>query len=160
MFDLKFIAKAIDLPTSGSADKTSVMISGKLREIGRDPRNVRVMVRRDLNNRESLSLVDVDGVFVDVGTLGGGGAGDGEVDGHHDEESDSISSERGSPTLDERTELKHHRAETNIGPPGTSAAEKSVPPDRTQQKTVIFPPSGCRQTQKCSDLSPIVFLCV
>ena len=56
--------------------------------MGRDPRNVQVVVRRGPGAQESLSLVDVDGVFVDAGVLeeaGNGGTGEGEVDGHHDE---------------------------------------------------------------------------
>ena len=82
--ELKFIAKAIDLPTSGSVDETHIMISGKLKQMGRDPHNVQVVIRRDPYSQESLLLVNVDGIFVDAGVLeeaGRGGTSDGGVDG-------------------------------------------------------------------------------
>ena len=81
--------------------------------MGQDPRNVQAVVRRDPHGRESLLLMDVDGVFVDAGPLGEperSGAGNGEVDGYHEEGSD-LSSERGSPTFPGRTELVRQRAE-------------------------------------------------
>ena len=53
---LKAIAKAVGLPTTGSADETRVMIDGKLEEMGRDPRNVQVIVASDPRGRETLSL--------------------------------------------------------------------------------------------------------
>ena len=109
---LRFVAKAIDLPTSGSVDETRAMISGKLEQMGRDPRNVQVVVRRDPSGQESLLLVDMDGAFIDAGVMeetARGGAGDRGTE-RRDEESDSTSSDRGSPTLDERAELRAENA--------------------------------------------------
>ena len=65
---LMCIAKAMGLPTSGATDATRVMIDGKITEMGRDPRNVQVTVRTHPHGQETLSLRDVDGVFVDAGT--------------------------------------------------------------------------------------------
>ena len=71
------------------------MIDGKLTEMDRDPRNVQVVLERDGSGRETLSLKDMDGVFVDAGGLeepeevgtGGVGRGDG-CGGSESEESD------------------------------------------------------------------------
>ena len=109
---LRFVAKAIDLPTSGSVDETRAMISGKLEQMGRDPRNVQIVVRRDPSGQESLLLVDMDGAFIDAGVMeetGRSSACDRGAD-RRDEESDSTSSDRGSPTLDERAELRTENA--------------------------------------------------
>ena len=48
---LKSIAKAIGLPTTGSVDETRVMIDGKLEEMGRDSRNVQVILTKDSGPR-------------------------------------------------------------------------------------------------------------
>ena len=44
------------------------MIDGKLEEMGRDSRNVQVILKRDDRGKETLSLKDVDGVLVNVAT--------------------------------------------------------------------------------------------
>ena len=85
---LRFVAKAIDLPTSGSVDETRTMISGKLEQMGRDPRNVQIVVRRYPSGQESLLLVDMDGAFIDAGVMeetGRSGAGDRGADGRDEE---------------------------------------------------------------------------
>ena len=95
------------------------MIDGKLTEMDRDPRNVQVVVARDGNGRETLSLKDVDGVFVDAGGLeepeevgtGGVGRGNGRG-GSESEESDPTPSERGgSPAAGELDDLRTQNAE-------------------------------------------------
>ena len=103
---------AIDLPTSGSVDETRAMISGKLEQMGRDPRNVQIVVRRDPSGQESLLLVDMDGAFIDTGVMEetGRSSACGRGADRRDEESDSTSSDRGSPTLDERAELRAENA--------------------------------------------------
>ena len=109
---LRFVAKAIDLPMSGSVDETRAMISGKLEQMGRDPRNVQIVVRRDPSGQESLLLVDMDGTFIDAGVMeetGRSSACDRGAD-RRDKESDSTSSDRGSPTLDECAELRTENA--------------------------------------------------
>lgn len=94
---LKAIARAIGLPSSGAPDETRVMIDGKLAEMGRDPRNVQVIVTRDTHGRETLALRDVDGEFVDVGALEEEGVRTSDDGGGEGEESDSTTSERSSP---------------------------------------------------------------
>ena len=81
---LRSIAKVIGLPTAGTAEETRVMIDGRLTEMGRDPRNVQVVVRSGPHG-ETLSLRDVEGTFVDATIAlkdsdGGGayGSGNGE----------------------------------------------------------------------------------
>ena len=83
---LRSIAKAIGLPTADTAEETHVIIDGRLTEMGRDPRNVQVVVRSGPHG-ETLSLRDVEGTFVDAtvaledsdgGGADGGSGGDGE----------------------------------------------------------------------------------
>jgi cell division protein FtsB len=96
------------------------MIDGKLTEMGRDPRNIQVIVARDPRGRETLSLRDVGGVFVDVGTPEaldeggtGGGGGDGDRLGEAErEEPETVSSERSSPQATE--ELDDLRAQNTV----------------------------------------------
>lgn len=45
--EFKSIAKAVGLPMTGIVNETCVMIDGKLKEMGLDPRNVQVTVVRD-----------------------------------------------------------------------------------------------------------------
>ena len=71
------------------------MIDGKLEEMGRDPRNVQVIVASDPRGRETLSLRDVDGEFVRVGAVEeqeGVATGGGDR-----EESESTTSEQSIP---------------------------------------------------------------
>ena len=116
---LKSIAKALGLPTTGTVDETRVMIDGKLTEMDQDPRNVQVVLERDGSGRETLSLKDMDGVFVDAGGLeepeevgtGGVGRGDGRG-GSESEKSDPTPSERGSPpAAGELDDLRTQNAE-------------------------------------------------
>ena len=65
---LKCIARAFGLPTKAAAEETRVIVEGKLAEMGRDPRNVLVVVATDSSGRETLTLRDVSGVFVDAGS--------------------------------------------------------------------------------------------
>ena len=113
------IAKAIGLPTKGTSDETRVMIDGKLAEMGRDSHNVQVIMARDPRGQETLTLRDVDGVFVDTGAPeeggpgndGGDGRGDGRSKGER-ERSDSRSSEHSSQRTDE--ELEDLRAQNAV----------------------------------------------
>ena len=108
---LKAVAKAVGLPVTGSADETRVMIDGKLEEMGRDSRNVQVIVTRDQHGHETLSLRDVNGEFVDVGMVedleGAVTVGEGGVD---TEESGSTTSERSPHSADELEDLKEWNA--------------------------------------------------
>ena len=83
-FYRRSIAKAIVLPTAGTAEETRVIIDGRLTEMEQDPQNVQVVVRSSPHG-ETLSLRDVDGPFVDTtvaledpdgGDAGGGGDGE------------------------------------------------------------------------------------
>ena len=57
------------------------MIDGRLEEMGRHPRNVQIIVVTDSRGRETLSLRDVGGEFVNVEEQDGvGAAGEGDVD--------------------------------------------------------------------------------
>ena len=94
------------------------MIDGKLTEMGRDPRNVQVIVVRDPRGQETLSLRDVEGVFIDVGTLEepeGAGTGDGGGDGRggiEREEPDQAPSGSGGPrAAEELDDLRGKNAE-------------------------------------------------
>ena len=90
---LKTIAKALGLPTTGTSDETRVMIDGKLEEMGRDSRNVQVILKRDDRGKETLSLKDVDGVLVNVATPEERDeVGTGRYEGSGGEESGSTSS--------------------------------------------------------------------
>ena len=87
------------------------MIDGKLTEMDRDPRNVQVVLERDGSGRETLSLKDMDGVFVDAGGLEepeevGTGRG-----GSESEESDPTPSERGISPAGELDDLRTQNAE-------------------------------------------------
>ena len=66
---LRCIAKAMELPMSGATDETRVMIDGKLAEMGRNPRDVQVIVRTDTDGQDTVCLRDAGGMFVDAGTL-------------------------------------------------------------------------------------------
>ena len=83
-FYRRSIAKAIGLPTAGTAEETRVIIEGRLTEMEQDPQNVQVVVRSSPHG-ETLSLRDVDGTFVDTtvaledpdeNDAGGGGNGE------------------------------------------------------------------------------------
>ena len=115
---LKCITKAVGLPTTGTVDETRVTIDRKLTEMGRDPRNVQVIVVRDPRGQETLSLRDVEGVFIDVGTLEepeGAGTGDGGGDGRggiEREEPDQAPSGSGGPcAAEELDDLRGKNAE-------------------------------------------------
>ena len=91
---LRCIARAIDLPTRGTANETQVMIEGKLREMGCEPSNVQVLLVGDPHDKQTLSLRDVDGAFVDAGPLhetNDGGAGDDPEDRDETERAESSS---------------------------------------------------------------------
>ena len=113
---LRSIAKALGLPTAGTAEETRVIIDGRLTEMGRDPRNVQVVVKSGPHG-ETLSLRDVDGTFVDTTVAledpDGGGVG-GHADGEERGESGvgvAPGSPRGSPRASEGEELDALRAE-------------------------------------------------
>ena len=103
----------MDLPTTGTFDETSVLIDAKLREMGRKPSNVQVLLTKDSYGKQMLSLRDVDATFVDAGPLheerDGGAHGDSE-DRDKTEgvgSGSEASSEHGSwCTNEELTELK------------------------------------------------------
>ena len=63
----KAIATALELPTSATGDDLTVMITGKLQELDHNPTSVQVVVTNS-EEGESLSLQDVDGVFLQVPT--------------------------------------------------------------------------------------------
>ena len=53
----------------GTVEETRVMIEGKLLDMGRDPRNVQVILTKDSQGRDTISLHDVNGEFVDTGLV-------------------------------------------------------------------------------------------
>ena len=63
----KAIATALELPTSATGDDLTVMITGKLQELDHNPTSVQVVVTNS-EEGESLSLQDVDGVFLQIPT--------------------------------------------------------------------------------------------
>ena len=79
------------------------MIDGKLVEMGHDPHNVQAIVATNPRGRETLSLRDVDGVFVDSGTLEEPerhGTGDGGCEDRGDEPRDGFGDEGERPRTD------------------------------------------------------------
>ena len=85
---LRSIAKAIGLPATGTVEQTRVIIDGKLTEMGRDLRNVQVVVR-SWERGETLLFRDMDGAFVEASVSsddrGGTGIDGGDGDGEHSE---------------------------------------------------------------------------
>lgn len=94
---LKAIARSIGLPISGSADETRVMIDRKLEEMGRNPRDIQVVVVCDARGQEAMSLRDVDGEFIHVGKVVEceGAGGEAAREGEEREESGSTTSDPG-----------------------------------------------------------------
>ena len=64
-YQLKKIAEGLGLPTTGSADETRQLIEGKLEE-GHDVHNVQVVVQEATTVNVTLSLMDEEGVFLNV----------------------------------------------------------------------------------------------
>ena len=67
--NLQQIARSLELPTGGSNAETRQVIEGKLIEMGREPQNVQVLVRppeTDVSEKETMYLIDMDGVFLEV----------------------------------------------------------------------------------------------
>ena len=61
----KTIASALELPSSATGEDLLVMVTGKLKELSHNPSDVQVVVTNS-EEGESLSLQDVDGVFLHV----------------------------------------------------------------------------------------------
>jgi hypothetical protein len=70
---LRMIAHAMSLPTSAPADELRQLIDGKLIAMGKEPRNVQVLVMGTERGGEHPALQDEDGIFVDA--TEGGAAG-------------------------------------------------------------------------------------
>ena len=61
------LARALEVPTAASSDDVRQMIEGKLRQMGREPPNVQVIVQQGIGqSRVHLSLQDADGVFLEA----------------------------------------------------------------------------------------------
>ena len=63
---LKQLADGMGLPISGSLDSVRQLIDGKLEELGRDPRNVQVILQEHGSQGTHISLQDEEGVFLRV----------------------------------------------------------------------------------------------
>ena len=50
----------------GSKEETRQLIDGKLMGTGKEPRNVQVLVRQLSEAEELLTLVDMDGIFLEI----------------------------------------------------------------------------------------------
>ena len=59
------IAKSVGLPTSASLEDTRQMLEGKIGEMGREPRNVQVVLQ-DVEGGVHITLRDVDGIFLEI----------------------------------------------------------------------------------------------
>ena len=59
---LKRIAERLEVAATGSLDEIRVAVDGKLAELGREPRNVQVLI-----GEESASLADAKGGVPDCG---------------------------------------------------------------------------------------------
>ena len=69
------IARPLELPTWGSAAETRQIIDGKLSDDGREPINVQVInvqviIVKDQDGAESVSLTDANRVFLDPVPVG------------------------------------------------------------------------------------------
>ena len=102
---LMCISRALGLPTNGAVEETRLMIEGRLTEMGREPRNVQVIVSVDTDGVEAVSLQDGSGMFVMAGCplneASGSGAGGGASGGEEDRP-ETVSGNRESE--DERSE--------------------------------------------------------
>ena len=65
---LKQLARGLDIPTGASGDELRQLIDGKLGDMGHDPRNTQALLQ-EAENGVSVSLQDVDGVFLTVEPL-------------------------------------------------------------------------------------------
>ena len=77
---LKQLAAELGVPTSASYDDLRLMISGKLEEVGREPMNVQVVLRKS-DEAITVSLRDVEGIFLVAKPLGHDEESEGRVDG-------------------------------------------------------------------------------
>ena len=110
------VSKALGLPTNGIVEETRLMIEGKLTEMGREPRNIQVIVGVDTDGVETVSLQDGGGVFVSAGSpskeASGGGAGGGREDCRENESVNRVSEDEHSEPNDSSVanELAESRA--------------------------------------------------
>ena len=74
---LRQLARGMDLPTTATIEDLRQIIDGKVAEMGHEPRNVQVQLHPD-----RLELLDLEGSFLNVTTLGGdpGRGYEGEAD--------------------------------------------------------------------------------
>ena len=74
---LRQLARGMDLPTTATIEDLRQIIDGKVTEMGHEPRNVQVQLHPD-----RLELLDLEGPFLNVTTLGGdpGRGYEGEAD--------------------------------------------------------------------------------
>ncbi len=63
---LKQLAKGLEVPDTGSSDEIRQLIEGKLGVMGRDPRNVQVLLQETERGGAHLGLQDAEGVFLEV----------------------------------------------------------------------------------------------
>lgn len=62
---LKQLARGLDVPATASPEEVRQLIEGKLAELGRDPRNVQVILRQ-VDQGTQVGLQDNEGVFLEV----------------------------------------------------------------------------------------------
>lgn len=114
---LQRLARRLELPTSASADETRLIIDGKLSEMGREPRNVQVMIAEpEVGGAECLWLQDETGVFLQAELdsephepiLGDGEERSELEEGHEDQEEELPATLEGlQQALAEATERQH-----------------------------------------------------
>ena len=77
---LKQLATELGVPTTAFAEDLRLLIGGQLRDGGRDPMNVQVVVRKS-DEETAVSLRDVEGVFLEAKAADSGEGNRGKVDG-------------------------------------------------------------------------------
>ena len=69
------VAAALEVPAGGSLEDTRQMLEGKLVEVGREPRNVQVVLSEE-EHRPAIRLEDGEGVFLEVPRVASGAEGE------------------------------------------------------------------------------------
>lgn len=106
------------------------MIDGKLTDMERDLRNVKVIVGTDSRGQAILFLRDIDGVFVDAGTIrdeSGDSPGDGDSDVDVCDDGEEPGSEHGDEySAEELEKLRTQNATLSFNNPELAAQVSSL----------------------------------
>ena len=119
--NLQRLARRLGLPTSASAEETRQIIDGKLSEMGREPRNVQVVIAEpEVGGAECLWLQDETGVFLRAELDSEPDLRDGEEHSNPDEGHGDQEEEEPPATLEslkralEEAELRQHRLTSQL----------------------------------------------